>query len=92
MARWVLNRPGVWEYPPLGFRAANGAVLIAEAPPDPYWSLGPNQSAAETVVRNPLGSLDPFDGGVPAQHAIPDHLDGGAPSTTNYDLMDGGTP
>ena len=92
MPRWVLNRPGVWEYTALGFRAPNGAILDAVAPPDPHWSLATNQAAAETVVRHVLGSLDPFDGGVPAQHARLDHLDGGTPTTVHFDPMNGGAP
>lgn len=92
MAKWRLDRPGVWEYLPLGFRAADGAILNAEAAPDGYWSLNADQGVAETVVRHTLGSLDPFDGGVPAQHAIPDHLDGGTPATQAFDPMIGGTP
>lgn len=92
MARYVLDAAGVWEYTALGFRATQGDVLIAESAPDARWSLGPNQAAAETVVRHTLGSLDPYDGGIPAQHAVLDHLDGGTPTTQAFDPMEGGTP
>lgn len=90
MARFVLAREGVWEYAALGFRAVKNDVLIADAAPDAYWSLAANQSAAETVTRHVLGSLDLFDGGVPAQHALLDHLGGGTPATQAFDPMDGG--
>lgn len=92
MARFILDAAGTWEYTALGFRATQGDVLIAESAPDGRWSLAANQSTAETVTRHTLGSLDPFDGGVPAQHALYDHFDGGVVTATGYDLLDGGTP
>lgn len=92
MAKWVLSRPGVWEYPSLGFRAPNGAILDAQAPPDQFWSLNGDQGAAETVVRHTLGDLDQEIGGVPAQMAQDDWIDGGTPTSTAFDDFDGGTP
>lgn len=93
MARWVLTAAGTWEYDALGFRASQGQILDASAPPDQRWSLNGSQSAAETVTRWTLGTIDPTDGGPPAQQAVADLPDGGAPAETAYDLIvDGGTP
>lgn len=93
MSKWVLNRPGVWEYLPLGFVAADGDILDARVAPDSFWSLNGNQAAAETVMRVATTDLDPYDGGAPGQHAIPDHQDGGTPRTTVFwRTLDGGTP
>lgn len=94
MSKWVLSRAGVWEYPSLGFRAPDGAILDAHAPPDQFWSRNGDQGAAETVVRHTLGDFDvDLDGGVPAQMAQDDWIDGGTPSTTAFDIVsDGGAP
>lgn len=55
MTKYILDRPGGWDYPELGFYAAHGAILDATAAPDPYWALAPNQALPETVARYPIG-------------------------------------
>lgn len=56
MPTWQLARTGgPWDYSTLGFRAANGDILIAANAPDAYWNSiadGP----AETVVRYGVGT------------------------------------
>lgn len=50
MAKWILNRPGVWEYDFLGFIAADGDILEADNAPDAYWDAATGDPA-ETVTR-----------------------------------------
>lgn len=54
MATWQLVRPGTWDYATLGFKADNGAILIAANAPDPFWNSIAN-GPAETVLRYGVG-------------------------------------